>query len=758
MLMRVRLVIRGTVQGVGFRPFVHRAARARGLTGWVRNSRDGVQIEIQGHDDAVRSFTHALEHELPAPAVIRTVEQTSLPLREETSFRILESDEGGAAAPVVPPDLATCSACRDEVTSTHARRHRYPFTNCASCGPRYSICTALPYDRRETSMRSFTMCADCAREYDDVEDRRHHAQPIACPRCGPELSFLAPDGRPLARGEDALGAAIRLLASGAIVALRGIGGFQLLCDATDARAVALLRVRKHRPDKPFAVMFRDLDQLAASAHVSDEERQVLVSPAAPIVLVIRRPRSPLAENVAPSTPWVGAMVSYTPLHALLLAGCSMPLICTSGNLSEEPICTSTEEAVSRLSTIADGILTHDRPIVRPMDDSLVRVSARRTVVMRRARGYAPLAVGTIPSSVTVLALGGHQKSTITLGHAGVLVPSQHLGDLDTLRARELLEATVRDLCAFFDARPRLLACDLHPDYASTVLAERLRDEWGVGLVRVQHHHAHVAAGMAEHTLDGAQDVLGLAWDGAGLGADGTIWGGEALVCREATYRRIATLAPFPLLGGDRAAREPRRSALGLLFELAPDQLPRCASAWFGAELERSVRVLERRLAPMCSSVGRLFDAVAALIGVTGRTTFEAQAAIELERLAAEAAPDGAYPLPLVESDEALLVGDTRALAVAILEDLRAGVDRARIARRFHEALVELGVAVAERAGVPRVVLSGGCFQNRLLADGLGSRLERAGFAVHLPAAVPPNDGGLSVGQAWLAARLAVVDR
>lgn len=756
--MRVHLVVRGTVQGVGFRPFVHRAARARGLTGWVRNSREGVVLEIQGDHDAIASFSDALLHELPAPAAVGAIDQTSIEDRIESSFRILESDERGRAAPVVPPDLATCPACLREVRSRRQRRHRYAFTNCASCGPRYSICTGFPYDRPKTSMHGFVMCPDCIREYVDIDDRRYHAQPIACPCCGPVLSFLAADGRAQARGEDAVDAALGVLANGGIIALRGLGGFQLLCDATDTRTVALLRARKQRPDKPFAVMFRDIDQLTASARVSKAGRRVLTSPEAPIVLLQHRRGSPIAGNVAPSARWIGALMPYTPLHALLLDGVDAPLVCTSGNLSEEPICTTTEEAVSTLSSVADGILTHDRPIVRPMDDSVVRVDAKRkrTVVLRRARGYAPRSVGAIDPRVTVLGLGGHQKSTITLGHGGLLVPSQHLGDMDTLRARELLEATVHDVCALFQATPQTIACDLHPEYASSLLAERLSAEWGVRLVRVQHHHAHVAAGMAEHSIAPHEDVLGLAWDGAGFGTDGTVWGGEALACRGLAHRRLASLMPFPLLGGDHAAREPRRSALGLLFEVAPEHLQTCAAAWFHDELEVCVRALERRLAPTCSSIGRLFDAVAAMLGFSERTSFEACAAMVVEELAATAQPDGAYPMPLVEQGE-LVVADTRPLVHAMLEDLHTGVDRPRIARRFHEGLIELGVAIAKHACIHHVILCGGAFQNRILAEGLEARLERAGFGVHVLAKVPPNDGGLSVGQAWLAAMHAAAE-
>jgi hydrogenase maturation protein HypF len=751
--MRIGVIVRGTVQGVGFRPFVRRAALARGLTGWVKNARDGVYIEIQGDEGAVRSFARALDHELPPPASIVTLEQRLLQDRragEETSFRILDSEESVPVAPVLPPDLAACADCLAEVFDDGARRRRYPFTNCARCGPRWSIATGLPYDRRNTSMRTFVMCSECAREYDDIQDRRYHAQPIACPSCGPALSFLDPTGRVVSGGEDALASAIELLRNGGVVGLRGVGGFQILCDATDSRTVAVLRARKVRPHKPFAVMFRDLEQLAQSAALSAEARAVLSSPEAPIVLLDRRPGSNVSEVVAPGSRLVGAMLPYSPLHALLFESGGPPLVCTSGNVSEEPICTSTEQALERLAPLVDGLLTHDRPIMRPLDDSVVRVGPRRSFVVRRARGYVPRSVATIRDGVTVLALGAHLKSTVTLGHRGALVPSQHLGDLDSPRTRELFESTIDDLCTFFDARPSIVACDLHPDYASTLVAERLAERWSVPLLRVQHHHAHVAACIAEHAIGPDEPVFGLAWDGTGLGVDGTIWGGEALVCRGKEMSRFGTLRPFPLLGGDLAAREPRRSALGLVFEVAPGELSICEGAWSEGDLASSLQVLERHLAPTCSSVGRLFDAVAALLGLVQRCTFEGQAAMAVERLAATVAPDGAYPLPLV--DDGVVMGDTRALVEAVLADLRVGMTPARIARRFHEALIAFGVALAERARVPRVVLSGGCLQNELLADGLEERLERAGFEVHVPLAVPANDGGISVGQAWLAAQ------
>ncbi|MDF2698305.1 MAG: hypothetical protein K0S65_6688, partial [Labilithrix sp.] len=598
------------------------------------------------------------------------------------------------------------------------------------------------------------MCSECAREYDDTADRRHRAQPIACPSCGPELSFLGADGRVLASGERAIAGALAVLASSGIVGLRGIGGFQLLCDATDARAVSLLRARKQRPDKPFAVMFRDRDQLSASAEASDDEWRTLASPEAPIVLVTRRPASRLANEVGPRSPHVGAILPYTPLHALLLDGTRKPLVCTSGNAGGEPICTSSEQAVLTLAAIADGFLDHDRPIVRPLDDSLVRVTPRRSVVLRRARGFVPRGVGAIDPQVTVLALGARLEGTVTLGHGGSLVPSQHLGDLDSEGAQRLLETTARDLCSFFGATPSLIACDRHPTYASTVLAERLGEEWGVPLLPVQHHHAHVAAVVAEHRLGVDQRVLGLAWDSGGLGADDTIWGGEALVCHRANAERFATLLPFPVVAADRSSLDPRRAALGLLFAHLPAELDTIDGG--GPERDACLHVLERGLAPMTSSIGALIAAIAALIGVSGRTSFDGQAAMELEALAAGVESEGDYPLPLVEHPGSrLLAGDTRALVHAVVEDVHRGVDPRRIARRFLDALVSFGVAAAERAGIANVVLSGDAFENRLLVESLETRLENAGFSVHVPESIPANDGGISVGQAWIAAQRAL---
>jgi hydrogenase maturation protein HypF len=748
--VRVSIVVRGVVQGVGFRPFVHRTALSRELSGTVRNGRGAVHIEVQGDPGAVRAFVRAVEHDAPRPAKVASLDVVEIAERPEQAFTILGSDTAEPVAPALPPDLATCGDCLREVETPGERRYRYPFTNCTACGPRYSIALSLPYDRARTSMRDFVLCSGCEREYRVLDDRRYHAQPIACPTCGPALVLLSPSGAPLSRAEAALEGAVSALRQGRVLALRGIGGFQLVCDATRADAVARLRANKRRPHKPFAVMFPSLADIEREASLSAFERDLLLSPEAPIVLLERLPSSRLAPEVSSDSPYLGALLPYSPLHALLLSDSGAPLVCTSGNLSSEPICTSTEEALERLSAVADAILTHDRPIVRPLDDSVVAATSGRAVTLRRARGYAPLAVGQIDERATVLGLGAHAKSTITLGCRGALIPSQHLGDLDTFEARALLRRTATELCHFFDAKPRYLACDLHPDYASTRLAEELAVELGAPLLRVQHHHAHVAACMAEHRLEGR--VLGLSWDGSGLGADGTIWGGEALVCDGTAYSRFAHLAPFPLPGGDRAAREPRRAALGALFAHVPDQCEPRMSSRFAGELERYLAALSRSLhAPLCSSVGRLFDAVAALLGVE-TVSYEGQAAMHVEQLARQVEALPPYSLKLERAPSGARVATLDTVLRELLEELDSGVERGRVARRFHDTLIAFGCLAAEQAAIEQVVLAGGCFQNRVLLQGLTVALERRGFRVYTPSALPPNDGGISVGQAFLAAR------
>ena len=760
-MIRLALSVEGVVQGVGFRPFVHRTATARGLAGWVRNHSDGIHLEVEGPADAVRDFVETLRREPPSAARIERVHTTALPPARAHGFRILASVRDTTTRPTLPSDLATCSDCAAEIETPAARRYRYPFTNCTRCGPRFSVIEALPYDRARTAMRRFPLCAACGAEYADPTDRRFHAEPIACPACGPTLALFGPDGVVVAHGARALEQATEALVAGRIVAVKGLGGFQLLVDATDTAAVARLRARKERPHKPLAVMVASMTEARRIAVLTAAEEHLLTSPAAPIVLVRRRLRpassapgtQTVADGVAPRSPLLGVLLPTTPLHRLLTAATARPLVCTSGNLSEEPLCTDNGEARIRLGTVADLFLVHDRPIVRPVDDSVARVGSAGPEVLRRARGFAPLPLRLSGPGETpcVLALGAQLKSTIALVVDGQAVVSQHLGDLHDAAGTLLLERTVADLLRCFDTTPERIACDLHPDYASTRLAERLAAAWSVPLERVQHHHAHVAACMAEHGLTGP--LLGLAWDGVGLGTDGRLWGGEALIVTGAAFRRVAHLRPFRLPGGERALREPRRAALGLLYAaLGPEAAAQLGSMFNVTEMRVLLTALAQGLnAPETTAVGRLFDAVAALAGLRTHATFEGQAAIELEH-AADGADGDAYPFLLGGGDPA--VADWTPLLHALLADRAAQVPPAVIARRFHAALVDLATAIAERVGLPDVVLAGGCFQNLRLATGVRRSLAARGCAVHTPALYPPNDGGIALGQALVALRRA----
>lgn len=753
---RLRIEVQGVVQGVGFRPTVYRLALAQGLSGSVWNHARGVTIEAQGGGAVLDVFLRGLREDVPPPA--RVTGLTCVEVPEEPGaegFRIRASDEGGDIRPVVPPDLAVCAACAEETDTPGGRRYRYPFTNCTYCGPRYSIIARLPYDRPHTAMRAFPMCPACAREYGDPLDRRFHAQPIACPSCGPRLILRRPGGGSLAEGEEALQGAAAALKAGQVVALKGLGGYQLLVDATSEEAVRRLRDRKRREEKPFAVMFPDMASLAAACEVNEEEGAWLTSPEAPILLLRRRPEAPALEGVppvvaavAPGNPRLGAFLPYTPLHRLLVAEVKRPLICTSGNLSDEPMAFEDGEALRRLGDLADVFLAHDRPILRPVDDSVVRVDGDGPTLLRRARGFAPLAV-PMPGredAPTVLALGAHQKATVSLLHRGQLVMSQHLGDLTSLEGADLLARTVEDLLTFFGLRPDRIACDLHPDYASTRLAERLAAEWNTPLARVQHHHAHGAACAAEHGLKGP--VTALTWDGTGLGSDGTLWGGEALRIEGPAFERVGHLRPFPLPGGEVAIREPRRSACGLLWALrgAGAPPPGLASAFEGPDWDLLQTMLAKDLhSPVTSSIGRLFDAVAALVGLQARHGFEGQAAMALEFAAGNRA-EPSYPWHLKDG-----IADPAPLVDAVLSDLAAGRDAAFVSARFHASLADLALAWARLGGLADVMLTGGCFQNALLTARVRARLEGAGFRVHRHRLFPPNDGGISLGQAAVAA-------
>jgi len=730
---RLRITLRGAVQGVGFRPFVYRLATEMALAGWVLNSSAGLVVEVEGPTDQLERFARRLENERPRASVVTVRESVWLAPQGATCFEIHASDRDTGKTVNVLPDLATCPECREELFNPANRRFEYPFTNCTNCGPRYTIVVDIPYDRPNTSMREFVLCPDCREEYTNPMNRRFHAQPNACPVCGPKLDGTI---------EDAAEALMR----GEIIALKGIGGFQLLADARNLQAVARLRERKHREEKPFALMMPSLEVARSYCEIAPAEEQLLESQAAPIVLLQPKPGTDIAANVAHCSPYLGVMLPYSPLHHLLMQECRFPLIATSGNRSDEPIAIANDEARERLKNIADHFLMHNRPIVRPCDDSVVRLTRGRAGILRRARGYAPLGVRVAQELPPVLAVGGHLKNTVAIAVGQEIFLSQHIGDLDTVEARAAFERAISDLCRLYSFKPEAMVCDLHPDYASTQWAERS----GLPLIRVQHHQAHVAACAAENHVEG--EYLGVSWDGTGYGLDGAIWGGEFFHVNGGRFERVAHLRPFRLPGGEAAIREGWRSAASLLYEVMGKDAtnpglseemagkPRLDPAQVRYMLDRDLNTVPT------TSVGRLFDAVASIAGVAQRNRFEGQAAMLLENsMSTEIKPFSdtlahreAYALPN---------GDWSSLIPAVLKDKAAGASPGAIAARFHNALIRWIVEVAEQVQVPQVVFSGGVFQNRYLTEHAASALEERGFKVFTHRQVPPNDGGIALGQA-----------
>ena len=751
---RAKAVVRGGVQGVGFRPFIYRLARELNLTGWVSNSTNGVQLEVEGADDHVRQFLVRVEKEKPPLAIIQSFEFSILDPAGYGEFTIHASEETGVKTALILPDIAPCRDCLREIFEPDNRRHRYPFTNCTNCGPRFTIIEELPYDRPKTSMKKFAMCPECSREYHDPANRRFHAQPNACPVCGPQLEFWSTAGMTLARREYALLRAAEEIRSGKIVALKGVGGFQLMADARDDRLIEELRHRKHRSEKPFALMYPALKMVRRDCEVSELEERLLSSPEAPIVLLQRRQSAgvpnAIPSSVAPGNPSLGVMLPSTPLHHLLMRELGFPVIATSGNLSDEPICTDEREALERLAGIADFFLVHDRPILRPIDDSVARIICSREMILRRARGYAPLPIHLETPVPCILALGAHLKNTVALSVGNDIFVSQHIGDLETMQAHAAFHAVAGDLPRLYDAAPEIVACDLHPDYLSTKHAAHLAAQTGAPQHAVQHHWAHVLSCMAENQVE--FPALGVAWDGTGFGTDGTIWGGEFLLARSDSFERVAHLRPFHLPGGEMAVKQPRRTAIGLLFEMlgrnAFEQRDLAPLREFSAtDLGVIRQMLERGLhAPVTSSAGRLFDAVAALIGLRQKVSFEGQAAMELE-FAIQPGVEGNYSFTIHEG-----MVDWQPAVVEILRDVRKREPRGVIAAKFHHTLVEIIVEVARQAGEPRVVLTGGCFQNRYLTEHAVRRLTEAGFRPYWHQRIPPNDGGIALGQVIDAAR------
>ena len=736
--------VTGTVQGVGFRPFVYRHAVDLGLAGSVCNDSDGVLIDVEGDAAGIAELRRRLLEEPPPLALISGVVAETDEATDATGarvFRIVETHTSGTPNAPVSVDTATCADCLAEVADPGDRRYRYAFTNCTNCGPRYTIVESVPYDRPATTMAVFTMCPACQAEYDDPADRRFHAQPNACPRCGPALAWRRPTSEPVGVGAAALEDAVTALRSGRILAIKGVGGYHLAVDATDERAVAELRRRKHRDDKPFAVLVADLDAAADLALIDEVAATALTSFRRPVVLAPRRPGSPLAALVAPGLPDVGLLLPYSPLHHLLATGVGRPLVFTSGNLSDEPIAHVDRDAVERLGPLVDGILDHDRPIHIRCDDSVARATPRGLQLLRRSRGFAPEPLALpIPTARPLLALGAELKSTVAVARDSMVVASHHIGDLEHLATYRSFRQAIDHLCGLYGIMPEAVACDRHPEYLSSKLALEL----DLPIVAVQHHHAHVAACLVEHGR--TAPVVALAFDGLGYGADGTLWGGEVLVADLSGFDRAAHLLPVPMPGGAAAIREPWRMAL-MWSDQALDGVDPAA--------QRAVRDLaERTTAPVTTSVGRLFDAVAALLGGRRLVSYEGQAAIELEALARRVPRAAARRyLGTVTADDGVL--DPTTLVEAIVRDRDAGLDTALLAAGFHEALgrasADLAARVADERGVDAVVLTGGVFQNVRLTDVVVAALEERGLSVLTHAEVPPNDGGISIGQAAIAA-------
>ncbi len=780
------ITITGVVQGVGFRPFVYNLADRMGLRGWVLNHSGGVDIEVEGPPETLEAFVAALEAEAPPLARIESLRAREIPLTEAgyERFEIRHSEAQAGRYQLISPDVATCEDCRRELFDPADRRYRYPFINCTNCGPRFTIIQDIPYDRPKTTMRVFPLCDDCRAEYEDPTDRRFHAQPNACPDCGPHLwleSAESADGADEAdeadrwrsaegdiiaeTSQEALKEAKERLLAGEILAVKGLGGFQLACDATNADAVARLRERKHRPHKPFAVMMATLDEVRAHCEVTSAEAEVLTSPQAPIVLLARRSAPdaearPIVDGVAPRQQRLGVMLPYTPMHHLLLHDVGRPLVMTSGNLTEEPIAKENDEARRRLSPLADALLLHNRDIYARYDDSVVRVLDERyggLQILRRARGYAPFPIRLPFKAKRTFAAGPQLKNTFTLTRDEYAFVSQHIGDMENIETLEHYEATLAIYQHLFRLEPEIVACDLHPDYATTRLAEAFAAEHDLPLHRIQHHKTHIAASLAEHGWAPDQGrVIGVSLDGTGYGEDGAIWGGEWFVGDYGGFERVAHLEYLPLPGGDAAIQHPWRTAVAYLHALLPSE-----SFPAGLFCPSDAMVVRQQVArgintPRTSSMGRLFDAVSALLGVRHEITYEAQAAIELEQLAqtrrgANVAP---YPFAIDEMGEGG-VAQVRVAALfdALLEDILAGRPDAESALRFHHTITEMIYQVCAHiraaTALETVVLSGGVLQNRLLIELAVPRLCASGFTVLLNHQVPCNDGGVSLGQAVL---------
>lgn len=731
------------------RPFISLLARRFRQHGWVANTPEGLTLAIEGDSELQQAMMVKIRSDLPPQARIFSMSAKRLPLTGFQDFLIKDSKVNGNASPFVQPDMAVCRHCIRDISDRGSRFYRYPFTSCSHCGPRYSIMTSQPYDRQRTAMARFKLCPDCARDYHSIDNRRFHAQTIACPACGPRLTLTDHTGSRLAENDAALSEAGLWLRKGKIIAVKGIGGYQLWVDAASPNAIERLRSSKHRPKKPFALMAADVPMAESLCHISDAELQGLTAAAAPIVLMRRKIDAAVAENVAPDSDRLGVMLACSPLHYLLLADFGAPVVATSGNRGNEPICIGNDQALNRLAGMADFFLMHDRPVLRPLDDSIVRQIGNQMTVLRRARGYAPLPIAMKKPLPDALAVGGHLKNTVAVCRDRHLILSPHIGDLDCDLSRQQMAAACSDLESFYRVSPKTLLRDRHETYGSSQYAEQRGKhfETSIRTVKIQHHYAHILACMAEHGLE--PPLLGVAWDGNGLGSDPSLWGGEFLLIGQKGFSRFAHFRSFPLPGAAKAILEPRRSALGVLDELQlasefdPKKLSFSETEW---TLLRSA-LSKQFNCPRTTAVGRLFDAVAALLGLCPINQYEGQAAMILENDAFKTNAMEAYHFAI--AGKAPLIVDWQAMIAAVLTDIGNG-HAAVVARKFHNTLAQIIAALAERAALPTVVLSGGCFQNAVLTEAAIAQLKSAGFRVYCHSQIPPNDGGLALGQLYAA--------
>jgi hydrogenase maturation protein HypF len=773
-LKSASISVRGIVQGVGFRPFVYGLAVKHNLKGRVHNTSEDVRIEVEGKAEAIKQFERELEAKAPPLAHIENITIRYHPPRGYKKFEIRQSQAQEGKYQLISPDIATCQACLDELLNPDDRRHRYPFTNCTNCGPRFTIIEDMPYDRAKTTMRYFQMCPRCQAEYENPLDRRFHAQPNACPKCGPQVKLVDNRGKLITKSNP-IAAAGQLLKEGKIVAIKGLGGFLLACDATNDTAVKTLRQRKRRPSKPLAIMVATVDEAKRHCYVSAEEEKLITSPQSPIVLVRWREDSSVSREVAPNLRFLGVMLPYTPLHHILLRDMGQPLVMTSGNLSEEPIARDNDEALKRLSSIADCFLVHNRDIYSRYDDSVAMVERDTSQLVRRARSYAPYPIRLPFKTRQVLGCGAEEKNTFCLTKDNYAFVSQHIGDMENMETLEHFDSTTFLYRRLFHIEPEIIAHDLHPDYLATRYAREL-GESGMKLIPVQHHHAHIASCLADNGLEGP--VIGVAFDGTGMGTDGHIWGGEFLVADYLSFRRAGHLEYLPLPGGSAAIKKPRRTAIGYILTLLGED---ALNAVIASEAKQSqlasigqvgqveIKIIKRQIerginSPLSSSMGRLFDAVSALLGIRGEIDYEGQAAVELEMAAhsygvarefdkATSSVQESYPYCIVE-DEAIRIVRLRDLFSAVIEDLHQGISKGRISVKFHNTIAqminEMCCLVVDETGISQVALSGGVFQNRLLLRKTVSLLESSGFQVFTHRQVPCNDGGVSLGQAVVA--------